>query len=334
MSFTAVPTGDVFSPQKIRAEERFHRDVLKMMFFRRFTGRDEANIVQLYEELEKAQGEKITTGIHMRLTNKPLKNSPNGPEGFEESLTTHDFSLILNEYEHAVKFKATIDAKRPEWELDRAHRNAIVGWTAEQYDLLQIEALDLNPTKSFFGGSAVSKATLGTSDKVTLEKISRMKTGSMTGFNRTQTPIEGVNIDGDMWYLFLMHPDVRHDLRRDPEWANAVTMAHARGNSHPLFTGADGMWDGVVFKSWEGVTIGLDAGAGSNVPFAINHFLGKQAVAHAFGKRAEIIRETRGLRKFVIYAVRWFSDTAKPNFNGKDFGAIQFVCARSRISDA
>ena len=69
--------------------------------------------IQMKEEAEQGQGDKVTFGLRMQLSGAGVTENET-LEGSEESLTTYSDSIFINELAHAVRVKneGTIDAAR------------------------------------------------------------------------------------------------------------------------------------------------------------------------------------------------------------------------------
>jgi N4-gp56 family major capsid protein len=134
-----------------------------------------------------------------------------------------------------------------------------------------------------------------------------------------------------------MHPDMLYDLKvTDTNWATAQREAKERGDENPIFTGAAGIWDGLVLHEHEYCEIDDDAGASSNVPWGKVEILGAQSLVVADGgkggKRPEIIQEEFDYKKEVGYAVEMITGVARSSFNSLEFGSCCFYAARTNIA--
>lgn len=313
--------------------EKLYRDARKESYFERFMSNGEDTPVQTKTDLESDEGDAVTFGIRYRLKGDGVTDD-NVLEGHEEELSTADFKISLTQLRNAVRTKGKLSDRRPLFRVPNEARAALKDWMSEKIDQKCFDALDLSPTKVFYGGDATSTADIDATDKVSLGLISRVKTWASTGGNRTQPKLRGINIGGKKHYILLVHNDVEYDLKRDPEYLQAQREAEVRGKNNPLFSGALAVWDDVIIHSHENIPIVTTWGAGSNVAGARCHFLGAQALCWAWGMRPWVTEETfdyknkRGFAIGMIYAV------AKPKFNNLDYGSIQVRVARTKVSDA
>jgi N4-gp56 family major capsid protein len=338
MAESAWATGNALTVKKWAGREKMYRDTVKESYFLSTFGskpNDKAanNVLQVNTDLEAVDGDKVTFGIRMRFTGAGV-TSGTDLEGKEEAMTTYDYSVTLEEYAHATKDKGPLDRKRPMFDVDSHARQGMTDWGAEKIDDLLFTALQASPTKIFYGGDATSVATLEAADLLTTTLISKVKTWARTGGNRTQTPLRPIKIDGKMYYVLLVHPDVLYDLEVDSTFAQARREAEIRSKENPLFTGSYAIWNGVVIHSHENIDIYTNGGAGSNINYSTCSFMGAQSLVWAWGRRPMLVQKEfdYGRKHGVAWSV--IGKAGKPSFNSKDYGAIGVYVARTKISDA
>lgn len=342
MSKTTIATGA--TDAKLAYEEKLFREMLIDSYFMpRFAGEGPDSVMQTKTQLERAKGETIYFHLIRKLDGEGITGSSGlALEGREENLTTTSFTLTLEEYANAVRDKGPLDRKRPFWDLDDEARTAIKNWGTEKIDKLCFEALFTPaPTKIFYGGStATSIATLTASDKLTVDKLSKIKPWLKTGGNSSQNPIRPVKVNGKEYYIVLTHPDACYDLRQDSQFQQAMREAEVRGKENPLFTGATAIWDGFIIHEHERVPIANNGGSGGNVSYAKCAILGAQSLLWAWGMRPEINAETFDYGREHGYAFDMICKVAKPKFDvaasgtATDYGMVGLYVARTKISDA
>lgn len=330
MAKTAFATGNALT--KKAWDEKLFRDTAKESYFSRFMGSTADSIIQVNEELVGKAGDNVTFGIRMRLSGSGV-TSGMALEGNEESLTTHSFSVSLEEYAHAVRDRGPLDRQRVMFSIDEESVASLKTWGAEKIDSLCFSAIGASPTKIFYGGSATSTATLTASDKITPQLISKAKTWALTGGNRGQTPLRGIRINGKNYFVLLVHPDVMYDLKQDSTFAQARREALERGKDNPIFSGAEAVWDGVIIHEHENITLATTWGSGA-VSGAQCMLLGAQAGVWAWGKRPKVVAEEFDYGREHGYAWSLIAKAGKPVFNSKDYGSVGFYVARTKISDA
>ena len=313
--------------------EKLRREIPKNSFFEAFMGNDGSNIVHVKDI--KGKGDTCTFGLAMRL-NAPAKHSGESLEGSESVITTYSDSVSLDEQNFAVASKSPLDRKRPIWDMDAELRHSLIINAAEKRDQLIFDQLYTGTlSKILYGGTATSTATLTTSDKLTPELISKVKTGAKNGWARSRTPMVPIRIAGKDVFVLLVHDDSMYDLKQDSRYDQARRDAMERSDEHPLFMGADTCWwDGVIIKSHENVPISLTGGAGGNVPYAKNVLLGAQAILFAWGEKEHIVEATMDYTLKKGYASLAMYNATRATYNSNDFGVAGLFTARTSISDA
>lgn len=330
MALTEFTTND---PLAVKLwHEKLYRDARKGAYFSRFMGESPDSVAQVKTNLTKQKGDQIHFGIRMRLTGSGVTGDE-VLEGNEESLVTYEFAVTVDQLRHAVRSKGRMSDRRVMFSVPEESRSALRDWMSEKIDDKCFTALDANPTKVFYGGNATSTADIDTSDKLSLDLITRIKTWAMTGGNRTQPALRPILVHGKRYFVLLVHPDVAYDIATDPEWKQAQREAEVRGKENPIFTGALGIWQGVAIHSHENTPIVTNWGSGSNVPGAQCQFLGAQSLCWAWGERPFVREETFDYGNQHGHAIGMVYGVGKPVFNSKDYGSIAVFVARTQISD-
>lgn len=323
-------------------DEKLFRDAVKESYFPKFMGGSDSP-VHVKTQLTKTKGDKITFGLRMRLSGAGVVDGQ-VLEGNEESLTTYSDDVTIRKYRHGVRDNGEIDRQRAVWEMDAEARDSLQDWMTEKIDLLCFNALiDGAGTRAFYRASgtnsttdtfATAKAALTATDKLTPDFISYAKTWAMTGGNRTQPPLVPFRYQGKKYLVMLVHDDAAYDMKQNSTWLQNVRDAMPRGDSHPIFTGALGVHDGVVIHCHENVTIGADAGAGGNVPYCEGALFGAQALCWAWGKKPYTVSKLFDYDEEHGFSVNMLAGVTKTKFNSKDYGTVAMLMARTQISDA
>ena len=133
---------------------------------------------------------------------------------------------------------------------------------------------------------------------------------------------------GKDYYVLLVHPESARELKNDSTWQNAQQYAMPRGGDNPLFSGALGMWDGVVVHEHDGIQKMTVNSQNANR----NLFMGAQAGLVAFGGDHSWHEETvdRGNKLSVSASIIY--EMSKAKFNSKDFGVIENVAAATSMT--
>lgn len=323
MARTNIPTGHALAP--IIVQKQLFLDSKKKAYFPRFFGGSDA-IVFEKTDFTKAKGETMTFGIRMRVTGNPITGNAT-VKGREDRLSFYTFSVTLERYRYALMDDGQLSNQRFVGDLPVEIRNALVDWGAEQIDQHCFDALAASPTEAIYAGSATSADALTANDLITPALLSQARIKAITRRSADIIPLRPVRIDGKDYLVFLATPDQIYDLKRNSEFAQAQREAAERGASNPLFTGAVGVWDGVIIHEHDNVLIGTNTGS---VPYSQGHLLGAQSLCLAWGERPSIVSEKEDYDEFEGHCWRMTSKVAKPKFNSHDYGSMAILTADTR----
>jgi len=184
-----------------------------------------------------------------------------------------------------------------------------------------------------YSGNATSEATVGDNDQISLADLDYCKEKAVT-----LTPaIRPTNVDGKDYYVIVLHPYSVTDIRLDvansayTDWPTIQMYANKRGESNPIFTGALGVYNGMIM--FDSTRI-FSPAAYPNV--RRNMFLGAQAGVFAMGSAYDSIESQRVGKDNLM---SWFEQMDDFNnekgiavgsifgmnksvFNGHDYGVI------------
>lgn len=251
---------------------------LHRAFFDKFTGNSPENIIQIREELTKDDGDTINIPLLMPLTGDGVTGD-DWLEGNEEAMIYRDFKVTINQLRHAVRLKGKMTEQRVSLDLRRDAKVALSNWLADKIDKTIFQELSTDPTpdRVVYGGAATSEAAIGTGDYFTLDLIGKAKRIALADEN---TMIKPIMIDGLETYIMILDQWQARDLKKDKDWLEAQQYANVRGNKNPIFSGALGVYDGVVLHQCNRI-IRKENTAGIKVGHAL--FLGRQAAVFAVG---------------------------------------------------
>jgi len=184
-----------------------------------------------------------------------------------------------------------------------------------------------------YAGAATSKASLVSTDKMTLTVIDRLaaKATMMGGGTEGIPSIQPIMIDGEEHYVLVMSPWQKYDLKRDTGTGGWLDLqkaaAAAEGNKSPIFKGGLGMYNNVVLHEAKPVLRFTDYGAGGDVAAARALFMGTQAGVVSFGSAGTGMRfdwheESRDNGNQLVVSTNSIFGVKKCRFNGTDFGCI------------
>jgi N4-gp56 family major capsid protein len=317
-------------------DEKLFRDVEKSAFFKKFMSEKKDSPVYVKSDLEAGSGDKVTMGLRMRLTGAGVEDGAI-LEGNEESLTTYDYSLSLKQYRHAARAKGGISAQRVPWDVAEECGDAIKVWGSEKVDKLIFDAYFGAATKIIYrasgDGSLTSGSVLATVDAaissatnqvITPKVIAAMYAWAKDGGNRAYVPLRPLMDQGRAFYILLIDPGTAFDLRNDSTYMQAQREAQERGKENPLFTGALGVWSGVVIHEHENVAASGTVGHGI--------LLGAQSSCFAWGKRPKTVWKTFDYDNETGAAIDMTCRAGKTQFGSKDFGSVMAAFYRTNVS--
>ena len=147
--------------------------------------------------------------------------------------------------------------------------------------------------------------------------------------------IRPIIIKGKKHYVFFASPWQIKALRFEDKWINAQKDANVRGHENPIFSGAAGMWDGVIVHEYEKIQLRTGAGgstapeifeAGDPLASGISAcrglFCGAQAGILAYGRKIgwkEKMFEYESQFGVEVSSIYGFT---KAKFNSQDFAVI------------
>lgn len=187
---------------------------------------------------------------------------------------------------------------------------------------------DAGPTATRFGTRVI---------EFLKRKAREVITGSYGGQTLKVPKIAPVKIDGKDTYVMVISRLQEKSLKADSRWNENQQNANVRGESNPIFSGAIGIWDGVVIKVSERIQTRTGAGGVTATEYfndfgaakvdAINEvdgvgvqvdrglFLGANACVVAYGKMPTKYTSKEDIDRIDAVAVHSIYGVAKPTFN-------------------
>lgn len=297
------------------------------IFFSKFTGTDAGSIVQVLTDLSKDNsGDTITVPLLMKLKGDGITGD-NTLEGNEEALVYRDFSVTIDQIRNGVRLKGRMEEKKTQLKLRTDAKAALSTWLTEKIDGEIFSALTKSPTagRIVYAGSNKAEGTIAAADTFTTAIIGKAKRLATTDSNARIRP---VMVDGGKYYVMIIDPWQARDLKKDDAWLAAQEHANERGMNNPIFTGALGLYDGVVIH--ENDQISRTATGANNVKVGHALFLGAQACAFASGSEARWDEDTFDYGNQQGFSIGRIMGIKKTQFafdgtNATDFGCIQVM---------
>jgi len=330
--------------------------IRKSYFGKRFMG-DENQPFLIRKDLEKDAGDAISYDLSLQLTQAPTEGD-NILEGNEEALTFATDSLTIDQMRFGANAGGRMTRKRTLHDLRSVAKARLSDKWALALDELCFMYLSgirgINADFSYpasytgfagnafaapdaqhhiFGGTALSNATITNADGMSLAVIDRLVAHAQTMGGGTQhvPRITPIDIEGGKHYVLVLHPYQVYQLRTNTaagQWLDIQrALATAVGKESPLFTGALGMYNGVIIHEHQAIIRQSNGGVGANLPTARALFMGAQAGCIAFGSTGNGMRfdwneETRDNGNQLVVTSSSIVGVKKTTFNGLDFGVM------------
>jgi len=286
---------DVSSSIPKKYAMRVMRKVIADTFFTTLTSKQGGGgaIISKNQVLNKP-GEEITIQVTSPLSGSGVEGDTATLEGNEEKLSTSSITVKTVYYRHGVRNNTRAEKKSLVGLREEAV-NRLAEWGRDKLDTVRFGAAlnkgfyyDAGGTEGEetsggtpyvrYVGGGTSKADVEAADVMTLAELSKTK---YIMLSRLAKPW---NIGGNPYFMMVLEPWQEYNIKvTDTVWAQAQREAQLRGGSNPLFTGAVGIWDGIIIRQAARVPVVTDAGGSSNVRAATGMMFGPEAFIEAYG---------------------------------------------------
>ena len=348
MSILSFGTNDA-STVKVWSKST-NREVLPKTLVGKFMGEGAGSICQIKDELTKSAGDRIRMNIQYLLSARG-RTGNEVLEGNEEAPDFQTDDITIDQLRNAVRFYGRMDKQRVVYDARRDGRDQLSDWYADRLDVSFLNHVcgntaetdtaytALNATVApstnniLWAGSATSYATLGSGDTFDLTYVDKAVTRAKTLHHLYDQPIiRPVKIAGSDYYVLVLHPHQVKAMRANTstgQWLDIQKAAMQGGkvSDNPIFSGALGVYNGVIFFESPRIPLGSDTTtAVASTRSAV--LLGAQSAWCGYGRdggRAERYvwnEETfdfgneHGVAVSLIYGMK------KAIFNSKDLSTI------------
>ncbi len=283
-------------------------ETIRKTWIGKFIGTGQNSLIVEKVDLRKAAGDKITCGLRFQLQGDGIEGDAT-LEGNEESMQFYNDSLLVNQLRHAVKINGKMTEKRVPYNLRMEARDALSDWMAQRMDVSffnHICGYTTQTSSLYTGHNSVTAPTtnrifrpnsvsadesLAATDKFSLELVDYAKEKAMTAntVDSTGPLVRPIMIDGQEMYVMFLHDYQVTDLRTSTstgQWLDIQKAAMKGGDvtSNPIFSGALGVYNGVILHQSSRITKGVNSTSGAAVTNARRAVLcGAQAAMIAFG---------------------------------------------------
>ncbi|TVM02746.1 MAG: hypothetical protein CV087_08765 [Candidatus Brocadia sp. WS118] len=344
----------------------FAREYVRESRFSKYTGKTANSIIHIKEGLQT-----ISLPLISKLSGSGVSGNST-LSGNEENLNNYSKTLTPTHYRHAVTISDE-ENEKSEFDLYNEAREFLMLWAKEKQrdDIIQaLGAIYDGTTYANYGsatagamdtwltnnsdrvlyGASKSNQSAGnhttslsnvdtTNDRLTPQMISLAKRMAKN-CSPLIRPIKTTE-DKDFFVMFVDSYGMR-DLRENSTMAQANREAWTRGESNPLFTGGDLIWDNVVIREIEEISTMIDGSTGSNGVWGgsstadslatgganssrvgVGFLCGAQAIGYGLGKMPRIVRKKEDDYEFNKgVGITLKHDIDKMYFNNKQHGMV------------
>jgi N4-gp56 family major capsid protein len=358
-------------------QKELYKNVVDNLYFKKFMGEGDNNVIQIKNDLKKSPGDTITIPLTAKLTGNGITGD-NELEGNEEAINAYSDSIGIDQIRTAVRLTGKLDEQKNVYNMRQDAKNKLSMWLQEFIErqiFLKLAGVN-NTTITDVAGNVVGARalwsntaaqvpsgdtaagygarylcadytsgadSLATTDLITPELISRARVKSSSKQASGMPKVRPIKIDGKDHYVMFIHPWQAFDLKNNATFAQAQREAQSRGSDNPIFTGALGVWDGVILHEHEYVPF-LDisvAGhnfyaAASGTDFTADCFrallCGSQACVWAnTADSMQMVEETFDYKNKVGYATGLIGGIQKVTFNSIDYGVVAVDTAATAL---
>lgn len=326
------------------------REILPKTLMGKFVGSGSGNIIQTKDEMSKSAGDRVRMNLQYLLSARG-RTGNEVLEGNEEAPTFKTDDLVIDQLRNAVRYYGRIDKQRVVYDMRRDSRDQLSDWYADRLDTAFLNQVcgntaqtdtaytGLNATvaastnNKLFAGSATTYATLTSSDTFDLSLVDKAVTRAKTLHHVYSQPIiRPVKINGGDYYVLILHPHQVKAMRTSTstgQWLDIQKAAMQGGaiGDNPIFSGALGVYNGVIFFESPRVPLGADTTT-AVASTRIAPLLGAQSCWLAYGreggKKERYLwnEETFDFGNEHGVAVSLISGMKKAIFNSVDHGVI------------
>jgi N4-gp56 family major capsid protein len=283
------------------------REALKATMMNRLMGSGKRAIIQRLTELEKSAGDVIKYDLLMQMTGDGVTGD-NRMRDNEEALVYYQDSVSIDQLRNAHAFRR-MSQQRTLHDMRMDAKTNLADWFAGKFDTYGFNYLCGNTNFSFAGNTPTDpdsahyivsgdvahsgtidtdEGSLGNNDQIQLADLDYAKEAAKT----LTPPIRPAQFEGQDYFVVILHPYSVTDIRLDvansayTDWPTIQMYANKRGLKNPIFTGALGVYNGMVLMESTYLPVFKTA-------VRRNLFLGAQSGVFAMGSAYDSIEKER-----------------------------------------
>ena len=319
------------------------REALAETQMLKFMGKSSDSLIQVKESM-KEDGYKETFGLRMQLAGRG-RTGDQTLEGYEEELQTYTDSIQVDQLRHAVRTKGRASEQRVPFSTREEAKDGLKDWLAARMDTVLMNHLagistetDVayngnntitapDSTHIVYAGGATTEGSL--SDSSTTQMTIGLLDDAVEKAKTLSPLMRPISVKGGKYYVCFMHPNQIKDLRTEVSTSRVTwfglqnsMLAGGAGTDSPIFSGAVGMYNGVIIHESNYVPA-----SPTNASAKRAVFCGAQAAVTAFGKasgpgRINWVESLFDYENQLGVAIDLIWGAKRTIFNAKSFGSI------------
>jgi len=326
MASTSIATSHGLTVEQWNAD--LFRLYQEQTFFGKFKGVGGKSIVSVKRDLTKQAGDAVTFGFSNTIRgtsgvtgNTPLEGEASGTYTVNNEAMTYNYQRVaIDQLRQSIKIAGLMDEKRVAFNMRNDAKNQLTDWLAYNEDQAIFTAINTCDTvlTGFVTGTGLTYDAI-----VDMKKEAMFPSDDNIATDKKTRKVQPVKIEGGEEYFILgVNPSDAAAFRKSDDFKTFNQYAADRGMSNPIFTGALGVFNGVIVHEHSSVAVGAPVLMGAN------------AVLLAYGQEIMYGEDTFDYDNqtgFMIGSVRGVAlakhDGTDDNADGSSYGAIKFNIA-------
>jgi len=245
-------------------------------------------------ELNKNPGDHIKIGLMRELGGAGVYGATALTDA-EVALRIYDMDIYVDLWRQGTAYTGFLNSQRNPFKvaLSNLQRLALVNWMAQLLDNQLFYAFyhgwsqhviaayggatdTAHPNKLYAGGAS-NDAGLTSECVMNAEMLERLATYA------ADNNINQVNVNGDQYWVLVIHPYQLHNLRLDTTLREDFRSAGVRGKDNPIFSGADIIFNNLIVFTTKKIDAVGSTGEDANKRKAL--LIGAHAMAQAIGRK-------------------------------------------------
>jgi N4-gp56 family major capsid protein len=306
-------------------------------FFAPYMGGKDA-IIEVKHDLDNDAGDRIHYGLLMGLDETTGITGDSVLTGNEEAMTMYSTTMYISQLRHGVRLTGRMDEQKARFSMRSKAKELLKAWLPRAIDYHIFTQLAGDDTYTFAGNTGVeadsdhvvvcgntawstdvstTEAAMDSADFLTTWEIDV----ALEKAKVLSPMIRPIRVKGEEHYLLVIHPYCASKLKYgiDTKWYEAMRDAQVRGEKNPIFSGALGMFNGVIIREHRMIPV-------VNNSIYRCFFLGAQAMTAAFAKKKiwaeDTTSDTADYGNRPGFAAGFIGGFKKNIFNSDDYGML------------